>query len=72
MRLAIEAGVEQGLRESRATGSARVYGSLREEILRMQLAPASPLDEVGLSERFGLSRSPVREALVRPRARALW
>jgi DNA-binding GntR family transcriptional regulator len=33
--------------------------------MRMQPAPASPLDEVGLGERFGLSRSPVREALVR-------
>ncbi len=49
----------------RETGSARVYASLREEILRMELAPGAPLDEVGLSERFGLSRSPIREALVR-------
>ena len=47
------------------TGSARVYASLREEILRMQIAPGAPLDEVSLSERFRLSRSPVREALVR-------
>ena len=47
------------------TGSARVYASLREEILRMQLPPGAPLDEVGLSARFGLSRSPIREALVR-------
>lgn len=47
------------------TGSARAYASLREEILRMQLAPGAPLDEVGLSERFGLSRSPIREALAR-------
>jgi DNA-binding GntR family transcriptional regulator len=47
------------------TGSARVYASLREEILRMQLSPGEPLDEVSLSERFGLSRSPIREALAR-------
>jgi DNA-binding GntR family transcriptional regulator len=47
------------------TGSARVYATLREEILRMQLLPGSLIDEVRLSERFGLSRSPVREALVR-------
>ena len=58
-------GDDPARRGAKATGSARVYGSLREEILRMQLAPAAPLDEVGLSERFGLSRSPVREALVR-------
>lgn len=47
------------------TGSLRVYTALREEILRVQLAPGAPLDEVGLSERFEMSRSPVREALVR-------
>ena len=38
--------------KSRGTGAARVYGALREEILCLRLAPASPLDEVGLSARF--------------------
>jgi DNA-binding GntR family transcriptional regulator len=47
------------------TGSARVYSQLRQDILRVQIAPGAPLDEVRLSERFHLSRSPVREALVR-------
>jgi DNA-binding GntR family transcriptional regulator len=47
------------------TGSARVYAILREEILRMELSPGAPLDEVSLGARFGLSRSPIREALVR-------
>jgi len=47
------------------TGSARVYGKLRDEILRVQLTPGAPLDEVRLSERFEMSRSPIREALVR-------
>lgn len=47
------------------TGAARVYGILRDEILRMRLAPGTPLDEIGLAERFKLSRSPIREALVR-------
>lgn len=31
----------------------------------MSLPPGSPLDEVRLSERFGMSRTPVREALLR-------
>jgi DNA-binding GntR family transcriptional regulator len=31
----------------------------------MALEPGSPLDEVRLSERFGMSRTPVREALLR-------
>lgn len=50
---------------SKETGSARVYAQLRQDILRVTLTPGSALDEVGLSERFGLSRSPIREALVR-------
>lgn len=33
--------------------------------MMLTLPPSSPLDEVGLSERFGLSRTPVREAIVR-------
>lgn len=50
---------------TKETGSARVYAQLRQDILRVAIAPGAPLDEVGLSERFGLSRSPIREALVR-------
>ncbi len=51
--------------QGKETGSAKVYAQLRQDILRVALAPGAPLDEVGLSERFGLSRSPIREALVR-------
>ncbi len=47
------------------TGSARVYAQLRNDILRVKIQPGTPLDENSLSERFGLSRSPIREALVR-------
>ncbi len=57
-----EGGENQG---GKKTGSARVYARLRNEILRVQLAPGSTLDEVSLSERFEMSRSPIREALVR-------
>jgi len=49
----------------RETGSARVYQVLREEILRMALRPGVTLDETSLSERFSLSRSPIREALIK-------
>lgn len=49
----------------KATGAARVYSVLRDQILTMELAPGTPLDEISLSERFDLSRSPIREALVR-------
>jgi DNA-binding GntR family transcriptional regulator len=38
---------------------------LREEILSLELAPGEPVDESTLAERFGVSRSPIREALIR-------
>ena len=50
---------------ARGSGTQSVYLSLRQEILSMALEPGSPLDEVRLSERFGMSRTPVREALLR-------
>lgn len=52
---------------ARTSGSntQSVYDTLRHDILAMTLPPGSPLDEVGLSERFGMSRTPIREALLR-------
>lgn len=46
-------------------GGRSVYSMLRKDILTLALKPGSPLDETSLAERFGLSRSPVREALSR-------
>lgn len=49
----------------RGSGAKRVCDVLRDEILNLILPPGSPLDEVQLAERFELSRTPIREALVR-------
>ncbi|HRO13200.1 GntR family transcriptional regulator [Amaricoccus sp.] len=49
----------------RGSGARMVYDLLRDEILDLVLPPGSPVDEMQLAERFGLSRTPVREALVR-------
>lgn len=49
----------------RGKGSHTVYESLRRSIVELTLAPGSLLDEVGLSQQFAMSRTPVREALVR-------
>jgi DNA-binding GntR family transcriptional regulator len=49
----------------RGSGVKRVYDLLRDEILDLKLAPGSAVDEVQLAARFGLSRTPIREALVR-------
>ncbi|MCJ8299815.1 MAG: GntR family transcriptional regulator [Pseudomonadales bacterium] len=58
-------------KRTRGDGANRIFNILREEILSMQLSPGQPVDEVGLAERFGVSRSPVREALVRLAAQGL-
>lgn len=55
----------QAVETQKETGAMRVYGVLRDEILTMKLLPSTPLDEISLAERFDLSRSPIREALVR-------
>lgn len=49
----------------RGSGVKLVYEMLRAEILSLALSPGSPIDEVQLAERFGMSRTPIREALVR-------
>lgn len=49
----------------RGSGVKMVYDLLRNEILDLKLAPGSPVDEVQLAERFKMSRTPIREALVR-------
>lgn len=49
----------------RGYGVSTVYETLRNEIIELKLAPGSPIDEQQLSDRFSLSRTPIREALVR-------
>lgn len=49
----------------RGSGVRLVYGVLRDEILELVLPPGTPIDEMALAERFGMSRTPIREALVR-------
>lgn len=42
-----------------------LYNDLKRQILTMELDPDSSLDEVSLSERYGLSRTPTRDILRR-------
>lgn len=46
-------------------GGRRVYEALREQILSLELEPGSDLDEAEMVKRFGVSRTPVREAFIR-------
>lgn len=49
----------------RGEGVKLVYQILRDDILNLTLPPGSPIDEIQLSERLSMSRTPIREALVR-------
>jgi len=46
-------------------GKTTVYESIRQAILTGQLTPGQSITEEGLSETFHVSRTPVREALIR-------
>jgi DNA-binding GntR family transcriptional regulator len=59
-------GTSQGRTLGRsATAAARVHERLREDILSLALPPGSSLSENDLARSFGVSRTPVREALLR-------
>lgn len=56
---------KNGTVRRRGSGAQSVYESLRRDILCLDLPPGSLMDEVELSRRFSMSRSPIREALIR-------
>ncbi|GAA2551706.1 GntR family transcriptional regulator [Mycolicibacterium diernhoferi] len=43
----------------------RVYQRLREDLISQEIPPGAALKEIPLSERFGVSKTPIREALAR-------
>ncbi|MEC7258356.1 MAG: GntR family transcriptional regulator [Pseudomonadota bacterium] len=45
-------------------GGGKVYRDLRADILRLNLKPGSVIDEATVGERFSVSRTPVREAVI--------
>lgn len=56
-------GAPEGVRG--LTASARIQAALRDQIVSMQLKPGTMLSEKELSLAFGVSRTPLREALLR-------
>lgn len=58
-------GKDGEVRRAKGTGARFAYEVIRDEILEMRLEPGQPLDETSLATRFTMSRSPVREALIR-------
>jgi DNA-binding GntR family transcriptional regulator len=58
-------------RRPRGTGANFVYEGLRSAMLNMELEPGTLLDETELAQEYNVSRSPVREALIRLSAEGL-
>jgi DNA-binding GntR family transcriptional regulator len=52
-------------RKGAATGAVRTYENLKALIISGEFSPGSDLDENELVQRFSVSRTPVREALIR-------
>ena len=50
---------------SKGSSARHVYDSLRQRILNLEVRPGADLDKSTLVETYGVSRTPVREALIR-------
>ena len=57
--------MKSGRKPPRGKGTDYVYLALRDLIVRMDLPPGEKIDEAALSKELGVSRTPLREALVR-------
>ena len=55
----------RGAPAGRMTTATAIYRELHAAIVAMEMTPGTALNEKVLTERFGVSRTPVREALIR-------
>jgi DNA-binding GntR family transcriptional regulator len=60
---AVKSGVRPA--DARQTGGRLVYEALRRAIMSLELSPGTGLEEGQLCRQFNVSRTPVREALIR-------
>ena len=59
------AGPRRGGRPRAATASARVYSDLRAELVSLQRRPGEAISEAEIALSYGVSRTPVREAILK-------
>jgi DNA-binding GntR family transcriptional regulator len=64
-KAAIKIDENRFVAERRVTIAQQAYQFLRREIIDAKLLPRAPLSEQELSERLGVSRTPIREALIK-------
>lgn len=55
----------KAVKQAKGRGAKFVYETLKRDILSLKLSPGDVLEETTLAQRFAMSRSPIREALVR-------
>jgi len=53
------------LRQRRSTIAGRVFATVRQAIVQLQLEPGNPLSEADIARQLGVSRQPVREAFIK-------
>jgi DNA-binding GntR family transcriptional regulator len=61
----VSAPAEQAIRPRRVTAGSAIYGQLYSAIVSLQMPPGMALQEKRIAEEFGVSRTPVRDALLR-------
>ncbi|MBR0869580.1 GntR family transcriptional regulator [Bradyrhizobium tropiciagri] len=59
------AGHRRGGRPRTATAAGRIYAELRAELVSLQRRPGDPILEAEIAISYGVSRTPVREAILR-------
>ncbi|WP_050419123.1 GntR family transcriptional regulator [Bradyrhizobium tropiciagri] len=59
------AGHRRTGRPRTATAAARIYAELRAELVSLQRRPGAPIIEAEIARSYGVSRTPVREAILR-------
>src|SRR6202040_3275010 len=57
------AGIRRSGRPRTATASARIYADLRAELISLQRQPGEGVSEAEIALSYGVSRTPVREAI---------
>ncbi len=58
-------GARRNSRPRAATASARIYADLRAEIVSLRRRPGAAISEAEIALSYGVSRTPVREAILR-------
>ena len=59
------AGLRRGGRPRAATAAARIYADLRAELVSLRRPPGDPVSEAEIALSYGVSRTPVREAILK-------